>query len=415
MSPTEVDISDLAAFKEIYTVKETFRKSSWYDLIGIPGDQNVFITRNSDIHRRHRKLLSGPMAESSLKHLTPLVDDKVTTAIQRMREEADARGTADVFKWFIFMATDVIAQLTFGDSFHMLEKGKKNDYSELLESLAGYGALRVTFPTITAWASVLPIPLFTKAVALRNELKQYAIDALKMHKRFALTDPTSVERSLLAAVIRAKDEADISFDELRSNAQIYIVAGSDTTATTLTFLVWAVCKNPQIRDELVKELRGLPPDFEEADLRGLSVLDNVIHEALRLFPAVPTIMRREVPAGGATLAGYFFEAGTIVGAQPYTMHRDPYIFPDPEEFKPSRWNEPTKAMNDALFTFGRGSRVCLGKNLAWIELRLATSRFFLEFPDARVSPKEDMSDADMAMKTFFLLQPEGHRCLIEAP
>jgi cytochrome P450 len=57
--------------------------------------------------------------------------------------------------------------------------------------------------------------------------------------------------------------------------------------------------------------------------------------------------------------------------------------------------------------------VCLGKHLAYIELRLATARFFLEFPDAEVSTHEGMSDDDMAPKIWFLIMPSGQRCLIK--
>jgi cytochrome P450 len=78
---------------------------------------------NPKEHSARRRLLSAPMSDSSLKSMEPLINEKVTLAIQRMKEEIGRRGSADIFKWWLFMASDVIGQLTFGDSFKNLEQG----------------------------------------------------------------------------------------------------------------------------------------------------------------------------------------------------------------------------------------------------------------------------------------------------
>ena len=138
----------------------------------------------------------------------------------------------------------------------------------------------------------------------------------------------------------------------------YIVAGSDTTATTLTYLVWAVCRHPEVKATLFKELETLPADedFTDRELKQLPYLNQVIDEALRLYPAVAAGLPRSVPPGGATLAGHRIEGGVTVSSQSYTLHRNPEAFPQPEVFNPSRWETPTKAMKDAFFAFGGGSR-----------------------------------------------------------
>jgi cytochrome P450 len=86
--------------------------------------ENVFNTRNIPVHRRQRKLLSGAMSESSITTLLPIIRDRVALTIQKMGQEMKEHGAADVFKWWMFMTTDIVAQLTFGDSFRMLEQGK---------------------------------------------------------------------------------------------------------------------------------------------------------------------------------------------------------------------------------------------------------------------------------------------------
>jgi len=151
-------------------------------------------------------------------------------------------------------------------------------------------------------------------------------------------------------------EAGLSDDEIRAEAQAYIVAGSDTTATTLTYLVYSVCCRGDVRQKLVKELMELPDDFGLSDLRELLHLNNVIDETLRLYAAVPSALPRVVPARDAHLAGYFIPGDTVVSTQAWTLHRDPDVFPDPETWDPARWEKGSKLMHDAVMPFGGGSR-----------------------------------------------------------
>jgi cytochrome P450 len=104
------------------------------------------------------------------------------------------------------------------------------------------------------------------------------------------------------------------------------------------------------------KLKRLPDDFEDADLRDLPLLNSIIEETLRLYASIPSALPRVVPAGGVTMSGYYLRSGTIISSQAYSLHRDPEVYPRPEEFNPSRWENPTKAMRDNFFAFGGGSR-----------------------------------------------------------
>ncbi|KAM4057424.1 cytochrome p450 [Hirsutella rhossiliensis] len=414
IGPNEVDVTDLEAVKVIYGIKNPFLKSPFYRRLATPGQESLFTTVNADFHRRHRRLLAGPMSESSLKSTIPTIDAHVKRAIQRMAQEMLSRGSADVFKWWHFMTTDAIGQLTFGDSFRMLELGHKNDYSFDLEQVARVGAIRATFPSMVDVSRLIPLPMFKQALKHDLNMRHYAVDSLQRYRRLVEANPGQVQQTLFTNLFKAEREDKIAFCEVRDEAQSYITAGTDTTAVSLTYLTWSVCRNPDIRAQLVAALQTLPPDFTEVQLRNLPFLNHVIDETMRLYSAAPSTLPRLVPPGGVRLAGHWFDEGTVVSAQAFSMHRDPLIFPQPDEFIPSRWISPTEAMRNAYMPFGRGPRVCLGLHLAQIELRLATARFFLAFPEARVSSLEGMSDSDMKPKIYVLLVPSGGRCLIQA-
>lgn len=124
IGPHEVDVMDIPSVKQIHSVKTTYVKSSFYHELPGPGVVDLADCIDVEFHRRHRRLLQGPFAEHALGTFHPIVERRVQLAVQRMGDDMDARGVVDVFKWWMFMASDVIAELTFGESFRMLESGK---------------------------------------------------------------------------------------------------------------------------------------------------------------------------------------------------------------------------------------------------------------------------------------------------
>lgn len=286
----------------------------------------------------------------------------------------EARGAADVFKWWFFMATDIIGELTFGESFRTLEHGQvgdaatrhpmqlanwqpqKNDYTHLLEQIAVLGSIRASFPRLTSLAQIVPLPFLTEAVEATRKLKRYAGESLGRYKGLVDSDPARVRRTLFTNLFKAEADEKLAFEEIRDEAEVYIIGGSDTTTNTLTYLVWSVCRRADVQAALVRELQALPAGFNEADLKELPYLNQVVNETLRLYSAAPSGLPRLVPPGGADIAGHRLGGGTVVCAQAYTLHRDPATFPNPQDFDPSRWESPTRAMKDAFMPFGRGGR-----------------------------------------------------------
>ena len=110
----------------------------------------------------------------------------------------------------------------------------------------------------------------------------------------------------------------------------YIIAGSDTTAITLTYLVWAILTHSNVHRRVLAEVQALPENFASDDFATkIPYTDCVIEEALRLYGAAPGALPRVVPSGGRELAGYFIPGGTVVCTQSYTVHRDGNVFQDP--------------------------------------------------------------------------------------
>ncbi|MFD7162435.1 cytochrome P450 [Streptomyces violascens] len=200
---------------------------------------------------------------------------------------------------------------------------------------------------------------------------------------------------LLTRLLAARDEEGrpLSPKEVRNEAVTLWAAGHETTSTALTWAFHLLARAPEARARLEAELQdvlaGRPPAID--DYERLTWTQQIVKEAMRLYPPVwliPAVARE-----GATLGGARVPAGTIVWCSTWTTHRDPRWFPEPDRFRPERWDAdaPDVVPDHAWYPFGGGPRTCLGARFAQVEaaLVLATlaQRFHLDLPDTEVPPR----------------------------
>lgn len=117
---------------------------------------------------------------------------------------------------------------------------------------------------------------------------------------------------------------------LGSQASALIVAGSGTTAVTLTYAAWAVLQHPAVRIKLEEEVAGLPDSFDDIVLEKLPYLNAVITETLRLYGSAPGALPRTTPSKGIQIKNWYIPPGVTLTTQSFSMHRDPSIFSNPE-------------------------------------------------------------------------------------
>ncbi|KAK7949267.1 cytochrome P450 [Apiospora aurea] len=422
IAPGEVAVADLAAYARIHRVGSPFLKGPWYDSVN-PG---IFALRDPKRHGERRRLFARAFSKTALRaNWEAAVRRTVEKTMGRIKAEAEAEGgSADVLKWWTLMATDVIAHLSFGESFDMVGLGRTTPYVNAIQSSLLSSGLRWELPLLHAVARRLPVRAVQEVVNCEALIARYSGKAVRNLRESGraqnlFSQIVALSASPDAAAEKDKEEREAQSHHLsdlsvRLEATNLIVAGSDTTASTMTYLVWAVLKRPQLQCRLEEEVAVLPAGFTEVDLEALPLLNSVIDETLRLYGAAPGALQRYVPEGGATMAGYFLPAGTVVCTQAYTMHRDGAVFEHPESFDEDRFMRPQSREQKLAFSaFGTGSRICLGIHLARMELRLATALFFRECRGARLSP--DTTDAVMEMEHHFLVAPKGHFCNITLP
>ncbi|KEF61168.1 uncharacterized protein A1O9_02733 [Exophiala aquamarina CBS 119918] len=362
-------------------------------------------------HSKRRKLLSHAFSQSNLYECEPLIHKQIEKLITVLQSRIGK--PTDMLNWFRLTAFDVVGELFLGQSFGGLESGETPQFLSDIELFFILADIQWNYPWLAIALSWVPLKSVQYFLGAMQRLADYGAKAFNSY--VGLYGRESGRKDLLTKILSVKAETGESqLGDRETSIEIgnLVFAGTvDTTSTTLTFLFWELAKHQAWQAKLRTEVRahcGNSPTFQE--VQDLPILEAVIDEALRLHPAAPASLPRETPTGGRELNGFFIPEKTIASMQCYTTHRDPVAFPDPEAFKPERWmegNDVTTEMKELFMPFSKGSRACIGKNLAMMELKLITARLIKQFK-CTVAPVT--TEDSMATMDHFLLIPVGGKC-----
>jgi cytochrome P450 len=157
--------------------------------------------------------------------------------------------------------------------------------------------------------------------------------------------------------------------DIASECADHFLAGIDTTSDTLMYLIWALSQptSNNFQEKLRAEVLGIPTEAltqtgipRAAESDKCTYLQAVIKETLRLYAPLPSYEPRSLEVD-SEIDGFTIPAHTIVGMSPFSLHRNPDIFPDPLEFNPDRWMAPdVKELNRWFWAFSSGGRMCIG-------------------------------------------------------
>ncbi len=240
--------------------------------------------------------------------------------------------------------------------------------AEHMHVASGYAADRALRPVrAPRW---LPTPARARARAAVATMREVTMDMVQACR----ADPTR-EAPLVHALIAATDPdtgRSLSDSDISDDLLIFLLAGHDTTATALTYALWALGHHPDAQDRVAAEAaaigdRDLTPD----DVPRLEYTRQVLHEALRLQPPAAGVGR----LAGHDLAvdGYRVEAGTFMAVGITALHRNPALWERPRVFDPDRFSpEKTRGRPRWQFIpFAAGPRSCIGEHFATLETTLA--------------------------------------------
>ena len=175
-----------------------------------------------------------------------------------------------------------------------------------------------------------------------------------------------------------------SLDRLTDEGVLFIVAGNETTGNTLSVITFHVLNSPHILASLKAELLSAIPDKETIplwrDLENLPYLSAVIKEGLRMSYGVVSRMPRVSPTTSLRYKDWVIPPNTPVSMNNMDMHDDPSVFIDPKAFNPDRWlGADSVELQKQLVPFCRGTRACVGMNLAYAEMYVVLATLVRRF------------------------------------
>lgn len=372
-------IHDPEVIKEILTVqgpkmKRTRLFRAFRRFLG-----NGLFTSDGDLHRQQRKLIKPVFYPQRVAGYGQIMVDSAEEEIATWQDGQ----TIDVNAAMTRITLKIITRAMFGTALNNAEiEQVGKDLSVAFELMNRI--IQNPF-YLYCFEKDIQLPLISSFHGVKAKLDKVVNGIIAAYNRVDNAD----DNSLLGMLLAATDEetgAGMTDKQVRDEVMTFFVAGHETTTIALTWALYLLAKNPdaaaQMNSEVDAVLQGRKPTA--GDYKMLPFTKNVFKETLRLYPPAWTFARECIE--DVDICGYHFKKGECLWTVTYLLHHDERYFHSPEQFMPTRWDDP--AMADmpkyAYFPFGGGNRMCIGEGFAWMEgvLVLATiaAKYSLQLP-----------------------------------
>lgn len=392
IGPNELHITDVSLYKVIYSQRNPYLKVSEF-YAGFNTPHTLFAESDPALHKERRRLLNPFFSKAGITKVESMVFDKARR-LQKKLSALSAPGRQHLINAgnaFRSLTVDLITEYAFAKSKMLIENSDDNFASPTLQGLdaATVGLWDSIYqPAMRKTANLIPTALvsaLSKELAALFNIIHEAKDSYEDYKK------------------TGKRELPVIFDAMKvvpddqqvvAEAIDILVAGSDTTAFTLTCGIWHISRNAHIQRKLTEALAEALPGREEPSsllqLESIPYLGACVRECLRMAMPVPGRLPRIVPGAGhepLVVDGQVVPPGTVVGISAYTMHRSEELWgSDALDFNPDRWlGEEGKHLESYLVTFSKGLRSCIGQNLAFAELYATIAMLYGNF-EIQVDP-----------------------------
>ncbi|KAJ5902905.1 hypothetical protein N7495_003433 [Penicillium taxi] len=406
VGPNELTFNSPKAFQNIYKARpgrpQYAKDPHFYGSALNPVRQSIVGPHDDKNHARHRRLWANAFSEKALRANEETISRYADLLNYRLRERTSKgeknQHKADIKEWFNYIAFDVTGDLLFAETFDCLEKSELHPWIALIfafvKGITFLGAINQFALLRMAQEKFLPD-------ALRQQmLKHFSLAAEKADRR--LTQGTA-RTDWMSALLKqglvdshdkfVENEAVMSKEEIHANGAFISIAGSETSATTLSGCVYFLTKNPDTLRRLYEEINSTcssNDDITAQKCAHMKYLNAVIEETFRLYPPVASSLPRLVPKGGDLIDDKPVPEDTVVSTHHYASYHADANFALAGEFHPERWlgiDERFSAdKRDVLQPFSLGQRGCLGKNVAYVEARIILARLVYNF-DIQLCPE----------------------------
>ncbi|KAL2822604.1 benzoate 4-monooxygenase cytochrome P450 [Aspergillus granulosus] len=382
-APNELSFNTAQSWRDIYGFRQghkTFIKSDFYDGGSFADRVHSIVSERDPVeHGVMRRYLAHAFSDHSLTEQEPLI----ARTIDRFMEQTGIKGAEgfDIGKGFEMMTFDIIGDLAFGETFRGVETFEPHPWISITLGALTQGALADVFKRFPTVGTMVKLMWPRKLQTLTEQTRQNEELAIKLVQR-RIQRQTN-RKDFLTRILEQRDPDQVSDLQLAAHASDFVLAGSETTATALSCIMYHLLRNPKVLSRLQSECRMAFTSYDQISASStlpLKYLHAVILEGLRIYPPLPFALPRVVPKGGDTVDGHFLPEGVIVSTNPLASSLDPANFEQPYAFRPERWmGKNERDILEASQPFSLGPRGCLGRHLGWMELRTTLSKFLFQY------------------------------------
>ncbi|MDW4904761.1 cytochrome P450 [Streptomyces sp. ADMS] len=334
---------------------------------------NGLLTSQDDDYLRQRRLIQPLFTKKRVDGYATAITREAEATAERWRGSPEV----DVVEEMDRLALRTVARVLFGADVEAAVDVIRANFPVISAYIAGraYSPLRVP----RTW----PTPSNRRAEAATRAVYEVCDRIIAARRSNGSEAAGEAAEDLLSLLAQAQNDEDGSLDatELRDQVLVFLLAGHETTATSLAFALHLLARHPEARARAREEVDALPPGdpFTAATMDRLPYLTRVLKETMRLYPAAPLMGRRAVEA--TEIDGHVIPAGADVLLSPWVTHRHPAHWDNADRFDPDRFTPDQESARHryAWLPFGGGPRACIGRHFSMLESVLALAVLLREY------------------------------------
>ncbi|KAI9146799.1 Cytochrome P450 monooxygenase TRI4 [Paramyrothecium foliicola] len=393
INPRELHIRDSSYYSQIYAGGGRRVNKDLDAVAAFSVPRASLATVEHDLHRTRRGILGPYFSKRAVSSLDSTINTKVNRLCDRLSAIAAQDEIVDLDAAFAALTADIITQYFYGETPDYLGSPNfKFKVRDAIMGLIGWYHFSRFFPLVANTIKQLPIPVIRRIQPGAADLLS---SQLEIREKILTGIANGSHKASKAVILEAfKNEhvpsAEASIDRLQDEGTTIIFAGTETTARALSIIVFHMLQDKDHLRQLRAELEAVWPsngeDITSTALEKLPYLTGAVNEGLRLSHGPLVRLPRVATHDVLQYRQYQIPAGTPVSQSTYFVHMDPKVFPEPHSFKPSRWIEASEQgvhLENYLVSFTKGSRQCLGINMAYAEIYLTIANVLQKF-DAKL-------------------------------
>ncbi|SPO01775.1 related to pisatin demethylase (cytochrome P450) [Cephalotrichum gorgonifer] len=407
IGPNELVTGDPELLRRMMAVRSDYTRGPWYNALRFePGKDNLFSTRDEVRHTKMRAKMAAGYSGKENESMNQTIDTHIARLIHLLDTKyvstPDRSRPVDFAQKIQFFTLDVISDLAFGEPFGYVEQD--DDVFDFIKITKAFFPVTLVIANVPALVSLLHSRLFRGL--LPKESDKFGFGAFigvankKVAERFEPHAPSHPD--MLGSFIRHG----LTKEEAQREALLNVIAGSDTTATTIRVAMLHLLSSPSAYRKLQEEIDYAIRDgrvsspVTDPEARQLPYLQAVIKEALRLKAPAAGPLFKVVPPGGDIIDGKFIPGGTQIGTSPFSIYHSKTTFGDDAAlFVPERWLEANAARFAEMagvvdLVFSTGKYKCLGMPVALMELNKIFVELLRRFDFSMARPEKPFQIAN---------------------